>query len=69
MDAGPARAAGLHCRPLADTVADTWAWLNGGGEAVDHERQAEHGIDADKERDLLAAAAAAGAVLSGDPHG
>jgi nucleoside-diphosphate-sugar epimerase len=23
-----ARAAGLHCRPLTDTVRDTWAWLS-----------------------------------------
>ena len=24
-----AHAAGLHCRPLTDTVRDTWAWLSG----------------------------------------
>jgi 2'-hydroxyisoflavone reductase len=26
---GRAMAAGLVCRPLGDTVADTWAWLPG----------------------------------------
>jgi 2'-hydroxyisoflavone reductase len=25
-----ARAAGLACRPIADTVRDTWAWLRAG---------------------------------------
>jgi 2'-hydroxyisoflavone reductase len=69
MDTSRARAAGLRCRPLRDTVADTWAWLNGGGKAVDHERQAEHGIDAGKERDLLAAAAAAAAIPGSAPQG
>lgn len=68
MDASRARTAGLHCRALRDTVADTWAWLADGGEAVEHERQAEHGIDPGKEHDLLAAAAAAGAVLSSGPQ-
>ena len=28
-DVSSAIAAGLHCRPIADTVVDTWAWLNG----------------------------------------
>ena len=27
-----AQAAGLRCRPIAETVADTWAWLRAGGE-------------------------------------
>jgi 2'-hydroxyisoflavone reductase len=27
VDSAPAHAAGLRCRPIADTVADTWAWL------------------------------------------
>lgn len=26
-DVSKAMAAGLHCRPVVDTVADTWAWL------------------------------------------
>lgn len=28
-----AAAAGLRCRPVAETVADVWAWLRAGGEA------------------------------------
>lgn len=33
-DVGKALAAGLRCRPVAETVADTWAWLRSiGGEA------------------------------------
>ena len=27
LDTSAARAAGLHCRPMPETVADTWAWL------------------------------------------
>lgn len=54
MDVDRAHAAGLRCRPLADTVADTWAWLRDGGQAVDHERFAEHGIAPEKEAALIA---------------
>jgi hypothetical protein len=50
-----ARAAGLRCRPLTQTVQDTWDWLVEGGEAILHERQGEHGITPDKETQLLAA--------------
>ncbi|AZK93764.1 MULTISPECIES: NAD-dependent epimerase/dehydratase family protein [Streptomyces] len=33
LNVGRAEAAGLRCRPLAETVADTWEWLRGvGGE-------------------------------------
>lgn len=28
-----AQAAGLRCRPIADTITDTWAWLRDGGAA------------------------------------
>src|SRR5215475_8364819 len=38
VDAGRAQAAGLSCRRLADTVADTWAWLRQTGQAGAHER-------------------------------
>jgi len=50
-----ARAAGLRCRPLSETVQDTWAWLVEGGGAVLHARQGEHGITPDKEAQLLLA--------------
>jgi 2'-hydroxyisoflavone reductase len=59
MDQTRGAAQGLMCRPLRETVADTWTWLAAGGRAVDHERQAEHGIDPVKETTLLAEWAAA----------
>src|SRR6266508_111201 len=51
-----ARAAGLACRPLADTVRDTSTWLSGGVE-VGRPRptQSKHGIAPEKEAELLAA--------------
>lgn len=58
VDSSRAAAAGLTCRPLRATVADTWAWMTGGGEAVKEEqgeaaRAAEHGLSVDREADLL----------------
>jgi 2'-hydroxyisoflavone reductase len=53
MSVDRALAAGLVCRPIGETVADTWAWLRSGGRAVDHERFAEHGIDPGKEARLI----------------
>ena len=51
---GPAEAAGLRWRPLADTVADTWAWQQGlaGGWAP---TAAAPGLSAERERELLTA--------------
>jgi 2'-hydroxyisoflavone reductase len=37
-----AQAAGLRCRPVAETVADVWAWLRDGGEAELDEWRSEH---------------------------
>lgn len=45
---------GLSCRPLRDTVTDTWNWLRQ-EEPVPHERAAEIGLDPAKEERLLAA--------------
>ena len=53
MNTDRARAAGLQCRPLAETVADTWAWLRAGGRAVTHERFTEHGMAPDREAMLI----------------
>jgi nucleoside-diphosphate-sugar epimerase len=55
VDAGRARAAGLVCRPLRETVADTWSWLVSGAAPINHPRWSEHGIDPAKERAILAA--------------
>ncbi|MFE7131429.1 NAD-dependent epimerase/dehydratase family protein [Streptomyces sp. NPDC057638] len=54
VDPGRAVAAGLACRPLAETVRDTWAWLRADGTPVDHPRWAEHGIAPEKEAKILA---------------
>ena len=53
-----AAAAGLRCRPVAETVADVWAWLRGGGETEltdwgSHARPAP--MTAERERELLTA--------------
>ena len=47
-DPGRAMATGLHARPLADTVRDTWAW------AQSVEQPDSPGLAADREAELLA---------------
>lgn len=59
VDSGKAVAAGLRCRPLTETVTDTWAWLRADGRPVDHPRWAEHGIAPEKEAKILSAVASA----------
>ncbi|WP_285572415.1 NAD-dependent epimerase/dehydratase family protein [Streptomyces sp. RTGN2] len=54
VDPSRATAAGLRCRPLPETVADTWAWMQGKGRPVPHPRWDEHGIDPVKETAVLA---------------
>lgn len=49
-----AQAAGLSCRPLPQTVADTWTWMSR-EEPMPHERAGEIGIDPGKEQRLLTA--------------
>jgi 2'-hydroxyisoflavone reductase len=46
--------AGLACRPLSQTIADTWDWLRR-EDPVPHERAAEMGLDPQKEQQLLTA--------------
>jgi 2'-hydroxyisoflavone reductase len=53
MNTERARDAGLRCRPLSETVADTWTWLRAGGQVVAHERFAEHGVAPDREAMLI----------------
>jgi 2'-hydroxyisoflavone reductase len=55
VDVSSALAGGLGCRPLAETIADTLAWR---GESVgkDYGPSAlTHGLDPERERELLAA--------------
>jgi 2'-hydroxyisoflavone reductase len=52
-DVSAAYAAGLTCRPVEQTVADTWRWL----QAEDPPERAGHGLDPDREREVLASLA------------
>ncbi|MCK2237159.1 MULTISPECIES: NAD-dependent epimerase/dehydratase family protein [unclassified Crossiella] len=54
VDSSNARAAGLTCRPITETVSDTWEWLTANGSLVEHERQGEQGIAPEKEARILA---------------
>ena len=49
-----AQAAGLSCRPLAATVADTWSWMQDTAVRADGERAAEIGISLEREQQILA---------------
>lgn len=53
VDSTGAREAGFSTRSIRDTVSDTWVWLEDGGRAIDHERAAELGVSAERERALL----------------
>lgn len=53
VDSGRAHEAGFAERPLRETVTDTWAWLAGGGEPVEHARARQMGITPDRERAFL----------------
>jgi 2'-hydroxyisoflavone reductase len=50
-----AHAEGLRCRPVRDTVADTWKWLEQVGVPPQREDRPRNGIDPDKEHQILAA--------------
>jgi 2'-hydroxyisoflavone reductase len=54
-DTSRAQAAGLRCRPLIESVRDTWAWLQERGPAAEPYRQGTTilGIDPEKERKVL----------------
>jgi 2'-hydroxyisoflavone reductase len=54
VDSGSALAAGLSCRPLAATVADTWSWLRSSGESLNDERATEIGLSREREQQILA---------------
>jgi nucleoside-diphosphate-sugar epimerase len=54
VDSSAAIAAGLSCRPLAVTVADTWSWLQESDAGLDDERASEIGISPEREREILA---------------
>jgi nucleoside-diphosphate-sugar epimerase len=53
-DVSAAYAAGLVCRPVAETVADTWRWLQAEGYPAARPGRPAHGLDPDREREVLA---------------
>jgi nucleoside-diphosphate-sugar epimerase len=54
VDSTRARDAGLRCRPLNQTVMDTWEWMLRQGGPSAYARQQQHGLQPEKERQLLA---------------
>ncbi|MBF8187466.1 NAD-dependent epimerase/dehydratase family protein [Nonomuraea sp. K274] len=50
-----AHARGLECRPLVNTVRDTWEWLKATNNLSTHERSNEIGISKTRENEILAA--------------
>ena len=55
-DVSKAVAANLRCRPITETVADTWAWLRGlGGQAPQRADRSRVGLDPQREAEVLAA--------------
>lgn len=57
-DVSRALAAGLSCRPVGETVADTWRWLREiGGEAPQRPDRTRKGLDPEVEAKVLAAGA------------
>ena len=53
--AGHAGQAGLRCRPVEDTVRDTWAWMQQETLPAQREDRAVHGLPPEIERELLSA--------------
>jgi 2'-hydroxyisoflavone reductase len=50
-----ARVAGLRCRPIGETVADTWAWMRSGDDPSDYRAEARPtGLAREREAAILA---------------
>jgi 2'-hydroxyisoflavone reductase len=52
-DTSRAVAAGLQCRPVEQTVADTWAWLRAEGMPPQRDDRPVHGLPPELEQRLL----------------
>ena len=65
LDTRRAAAAGLVCRPMTQTVADTWAWIEAGGTPRTVAGRPSPGLDPAKEQAALAAWTELGAADSG----
>jgi 2'-hydroxyisoflavone reductase len=55
VDSTRAQEAGLVARRLAETVRDTWNWMQDVGSRERHERASEIGLSSERERKLIAA--------------
>jgi 2'-hydroxyisoflavone reductase len=53
-DVSRAYATGMTCRPVAETVADTWAWLQAEGDPPVRPGRPAHGLDPAREQGVLA---------------
>ena len=56
-DVSAAYAAGLSCRPVAETVADTWRWLQAEGYPPERPGRPSNGLDPEREQQVLASLA------------
>ncbi len=45
--------AGLHCRPIIETVNDTWSWLQAEGTPEQHNDRPTHGLDPQREATII----------------
>jgi 2'-hydroxyisoflavone reductase len=54
IDVSAVYAAGLTCRPVRQTVADTWRWLQDEGDPPSSPGRPAHGLSPDTERRVLA---------------
>ena len=54
VDTSPAAATGLRCRPVTDTVRDTWRWLQHDGPPPQRPDREVHGLPVELERRVLA---------------
>jgi len=52
-DVSAAYRAGLTCRPIRETIADTWAWLQAEGDPAVPTTRAPLGLDPEKERQVI----------------
>jgi 2'-hydroxyisoflavone reductase len=53
-DVSAVYAAGLTCRPVTETIADTWRWLQEEGYPQPRPGLPEHGLSPDVEQRVLA---------------
>jgi hypothetical protein len=53
VDTTKAATTGLQCRPIGDTVTDTWTWLQRDGLPPQRSDRDVHGLPTDLEQQLL----------------